>query len=248
MGGLPRGGGTLGVALGLALLGSAGYALLLPRLLDAWGRFFEWSRSIAGLPLMLSEQVLILPTGAALRVPELSAVTPQPTQNALITAGLAALLALVCSFLLPRRFTPVRSILRLLALVQASAVLFFAASVEPFPYRISDYLFGLLTTGMIAIGLVPAALALTLGPLDLAWWRKVLATLLVMGHFSVLTPLLILLHAGLILQGTAVLMPVLFVGLGVLPYPLVFLGVYGWAASGPSELLRRKIPAPVHSA
>jgi hypothetical protein len=247
MAGLPWSPARLGGLLGLAGLGLAGYGAALPLLLAGWQRFFERGRNWLGLKLVLGEQTLLLPGGATLRLPELSATTPQPDSPALVTAGAIVAAVLGLTLFLPRRWIPGRAILRMLAIVQGSAVLFFAASPDPFPYRIADALFGTLAIGLIAMALVPILLGLTLYPLDLALWRKAAITVLLMAHFAVLTPLLTLLQAGLLLQGTAVLMPTLFLGAGVLPFALVFLAMYGWAASWPSELASRRTPAPVHS-
>jgi hypothetical protein len=234
--------------VGLAgMIGLAGYAAGLPVILSLWQRFFAWARGWLDLPVLLGEQTLLLPGGATLRVPELSATTPQPGPGTLVVAGAVTACVLGATFLLPRRLTPVKSFLRLLVVAQASAILFFATSIDPFPFRVADYLFGLLSTGMIAMALVPPVLALTLYPVDLTWPRKLGITLFLMAHFAVLTPLLTLVHAWLVLQGTAVIMPALFVGFGLLPYPLTFLAFYGWAMSWPGEFERREARAPVHS-
>ncbi len=248
MGGFPWNARRLAMAVGLTVLGLAGYVATLPGLLSAWRWAFDRGRSWLDLRLMLGEQTVLLPAGIALTLPELSTVTPQPGTGALLLASLVTLLAVGGSVLLPRRFTPIRFILGLLAVVQASAILFFAASPEPFPFRVSDYLFGLISTGMIAMGVTPILLGLALYPMDLAWWRKGLATVLLMLHFAVLTPLLVLTHSALLLRGTAVVMPTLFLGFGVLPFALGFLAFYGWAMSWAGEMEQRAVPAPVHSA
>jgi hypothetical protein len=248
MAGLPWSRSRLAGVLLLPGLFLAGYALLLPAILAGWRWFFGWGRSWLGVKVLLGEQILGFPGGATLRLPDVSAITPQPSPGALLTAAIVTALGLGLSFVLPPRLTPVRALLRLLVVVQVSAILFFATSVDPFPYRIADYLFGLLATGLIAMGLVPLILAFTLYPLDLGLGRKIAITLFLMGHFAVFTPLLALVHTWLLLQGTALLMPVLWLGLGVLPFALVFLAGYGWAMSGPSELDRQPTPAPVHSA
>ena len=163
------------------------------------------------------------------------------TEEDLLTIGAFGL-----TWLLPRRFTPARALLRLLVAVQVSALVFFALSTEPFPYRVADYLFGLMATGLIAMAAVPLILGLVLYPLDLGWLRKIVITVIMLGHFAVLTPLLVLSHAWLVLHTGALLMPALFLALGVLPFGLSFVAFYGWAMSWPSDLTRRRIPAPVH--
>ena len=231
----------------LAGLGAlAGYGAALPQLVAGWQWLFDRARVWLGLRVMLGEQEVGLPFGFRLVLPELSAVTPQPGEQTLILTALITGAMLAGSFVLPQRATPIRSLLRLLAVVQASAIAFFVFQPEPFPYRLSDYLFGLLSTGLAAIGAVPLVLGLTLYPLDLSWARKAAVTAGLMVHFAVLTPLLVLLHAAVILAGTALLMPVLFVGGAVLVYGMVFLAGYGWAVSG-SRSGSGEVPAPVHS-
>ena len=233
------------VALGLATL--AGYGASMPAILRSWQALFGWARDRIGLDYLLGEQAVVLPGNTVLSFPELSAITPQPTGTAMLVTGMLTVAVLGLTWLLPRRLTPARALLRLLAAVQVSALVFFALSTEPFPFRVADYLFGLMATGLISMAAVPLLLGLTLYPLDLGWGRKVLITVLMLGHFVILTPLLVLSHAWLVLHTGALLMPTLFLGLGLLPFGLTFMACYGWAMSWPSDGDRRKVPAPVHA-
>lgn len=244
--GAPWSTGRLAGVLTLALAGTAGYVVSIPALLQAWQGLFEWARSQVGLDVLLGEQAVLLPGNTVFRFPELSAITPQPTALAMLLTSMITIGVLGLTWLIPRRFTPARALLRLLVAVQLSALLFFALSTEPFPYRVADYLFGLMATGLIAMAAVPLILGLVLYPLDLGWVRKIVITVLMLGHFAVLTPLLVLSHAWLVLHTGALLMPTLFLACGVLPFGLAFVAFYGWAMSWPSDLTRRRIPAPVH--
>jgi hypothetical protein len=244
--GMPWSPARLAGVLALVLAGFAGYVASIPSILQAWQWLFGWARGPMRLDVLLGEQAVVLPGDVVFGFPELSAVTPQPTATTTIVTSLVTIGVLGITWLLPSRLTPVRATLRLLVAVQASAILFFTLSTEPFPFRVADYLFGLMATGLIAMAAVPLLLGFTLYPLDLGWSRKVLITVIVLAHFVVLTPLLVLSHAWLVLQTGALLMPVLFLGLGVLPFGLTFVAWYGWAMSWPSELARRRIPAPVH--
>lgn len=246
--GAPRSTGRFVGVLALVLAVSAGYGASIPAMLRSWQWLFGWARDRIGLDILLGEQAVLLPGNTVFRFPELSAITPQPTGTAMLVTSLATIAVLGITWLLPRRLAPARALLRLLGMVQVSAILFFALSAEPFPYRVADYLFGLMATGLIAMAAVPLLLGLTLYPLDLAWGRKVLITVLLLAYYGVLTPLLVLSHAWLVLHTGALLMPALFLGLGVLPFGLAFVAFYGWAMSWPSELARRKVPAPVHAA
>lgn len=245
--GAPWSAGRFAGVVTLVLASSAGYGISIPAILRAWQWLFGWARDRIGLDALLGEQAVVLAGNTVLRFPELSATTPQPTGAAMLVTSLVTLAVLGLTWLLPRRLIPLRALLRLLVAVQVSSILFFALSTEPFPYRVADYLFGLMATGLIAMAAVPLILGFTLYPLDLGWGRKLLVTGLMLGHFVTLTPLLVLSHAWLVLHTGALMMPVFFLGLGVLPFGLAFVAWYGWAMSWPGEQERRKVPAPVHA-
>lgn len=245
--GAPWSAGRFAGVVTMVLAISAGYGISIPSILQAWQSLFGWARDRIGLEALLGQQAVVLAGNTVLQFPELSAITPQPTGTAMLVTGLLTLAVLGLTWLLPRRLTPLRALLRLMVAVQASAILFFALSTEPFPYRVADYLFGLMATGLIAMAAVPLILGFTLYPLDIGWVWKLHITGLMLGHFVILTPLLVLSHAWLVLQTGALFMPVFFLGLGVLPFGLAFVAWYGWAMSWPSELERRRVPAPVHA-
>jgi hypothetical protein len=231
MAGLAWTAGRLASTLLLALGGLGGFLALLPALGRFWQAGFRAGRDWLGLGVPLGEQLHGLPGGISFSLPVLAAVTPLPDQRVLLITGGATLGVVLLSFLLPARFTPLRYFLRLLALVQTTALLFFAFSPDPFPYRLEDHVFVLQSAGLVVMGLVPLLLGLTLHVFDLALWRKLLLTLLLLGHLAVFIPLKVLLHAWLILHGTAVLMPVLFLVFGLLLDVFGFVTFYGWALS-----------------
>ncbi len=151
-------------------------------------------------------------------------------------------------FLLPERFIPLRYFLRLVVLLQASAIVVFARWPGSFPYRLQEHLFLLQAAGLVVMALVPVVLGFTLHVFDLALWRKVAVTLALLGHLALFIPLKALVHAVLITGGTALVMPVLFLLFGLLPDVLVFVAFYGWALSWRGELERREALPPVHLA
>jgi hypothetical protein len=232
-------------------LTGAGLALLyvaLPWLGVAWQRMFEVAREFLGWSAPLTAQHWRLLGGIEFSIPGFAVLTPEPGREALVTAGIASAVVLVLSLLLPARFTPLRYFLRLLVLIQASAIAFFAWSPEVFPYRLQDHLTILFTAGLVVMGLVPVVLGLTLHVFDLALWKKALLTVLVLGHLAVFIPLQVLVQLWLVLHGTALVMPVLFLVFGLLLDVLIFVAFYGWALSWRGELERREIPPPAHLA
>lgn len=226
---------------GLALVLSA-----LPLLGQAWQLAFSWMRDYLGIQAPLGDQQFFAPGGISFTLPVIAVTTPLPGQQTLMIAGIAAAVVALLSFLLPVRFTPLKYFLRLLVLLQASSIGFFALSAEPFPYRLMDHVFVLQTAGLVVMGLVPLVLGLTLHVFDLAFWKKLLLTLGILAHLAVFVPLQAMVHIWLVLHATAVVMPVLFLIFGLLLDVLVFVSFYGWALSWRGELERKETPPPAH--
>ena len=225
--------------------GFAGFLLSLPWLGLAWQRVFFWVRDYLALSAPIGSQTLTLPGNLSFTLPLVASASPLPDERVLWIAGIACAAALLLSFLLPRRFTPLRYFLRLLVVVQLTAIAFFVFSPDPFPYRLEDHVFILLIAGLVVMGLVPLLLGLTLHVFDLPFWKKLLLTGLILAHLAVFVPLNVLVHAWLVLHGTAVVMPVLFLVFGLLLDVFVFVAFYGWALSWRGSE-RRDAPPPVH--
>lgn len=231
------------------LLSLGGLALVLvslPALGRFWQFLFERIRDFTGLNAPLGTQPLSLPGGLSVSLPVIAVTTPLPDTRALVIAGIVSALVVALSFALPARFTPLKYFLRLLALLMGSAIFFFAVSAEPFPYRLTDHVFVLQTAGLVVMALVPLILGLTLHVFDLAFWRKAFLTVAILAHLAVFIPLQVTVHIWLVIHGTAVLMPMLFLVFGLLLDVLVFVSFYGWALSWPGELERRETPPPAH--
>jgi hypothetical protein len=246
MAGLPWTLWRLLTTLVLSLGGFALFLAALPWIGRLWQFLFEWMRAFLAINAPLGDQQFSLPGGIAFTLPVLAVNTPLPGASALRAAAFIATLLAAGSFALPARFTPLKYFIRLLAILQATAIGFFALSPDPFPYRLQDHVFLLQTAGLVVIGLVPLVLGLTLHVFDLGLGRKMLLTVAIAGHLVVFLPLKVMVHIWLVLHGTAVLMPVLFLVFGLLLDVMVFVGFYGWALSWGGELERRDTPPPMH--
>jgi len=231
------------------VLGAGGLAALVlsfPALGKLWALIFREARDRVFLGTPLGEQAFTLPGGIEFTLPVLAVGTPLPDQSLLLIAGGISGAVILASTLLPERLIPLRYFLRLLAFLQATAIAYFAIAPEAFPYQLQDHAFLLLAAGLVVMGLVPLVLSLTLHVFDLALWRKALVTLALLAHLSVFVPLQVLVHVGLVLQGTAVLMPVLFLIFGLLLDVLILVAFYGWALSWRGTIERSELPPPVH--
>ncbi len=231
------------------LLSLGGFALVvgsLPRLARFWEIVFERARAFTGINAALDFQQVSLPGKLGFGLPFLAAVTPQPGPAALWIGGVGAGLVVVLSFLLPQCLLPWRYFLRLIAALQVSSLAFFAVSADPFPYRLVDHVVALETGGLVVMGLVPLVLGLTLHVFDLALWKKILLTLAILTHLAIFIPLQAMVHIWLVLHATALVMPVLFFGFGLVLDVLIFVAFYGWALSWRGELEGHKVRPPAH--
>lgn len=230
----------------LALGGLAAFLLALPAIGRLWTLIFVEARSrlFPGTPL--GDQTLAPLAALEFSLPVLALPTPAPDIEALLLTSAVTAAVVLATFLLTPRWTPLRYFLRLLAFLQATAVAFFALWPGGFPYRLIDHVQLLMVAGLVVMALVPLVLGFTLHVFDLALWRKVLLTLAVLIHLAGFIPLKVLVHGWLVVHGTAVLMPMLFLVFGLLLDVFVFVAFYGWALSWKSELEQREELPPVH--
>jgi hypothetical protein len=96
----------------------------------------------------------------------------------------------------------------------------------------------MLLLGATLIGVVPLVFGLTFYVIDVSWSRKVGLTVLVMAHLAVLVPLQYALQAALIVHGSLIVLPLLFILFGLLPEIMVLIAWYGWGMSWPSARAR----------
>ncbi len=236
MAGLRVGRGRLLGALVLALAGTAAMLAALRPIGMLWKGMFEVLLPFLGVGGPVETRPLVvpgLPLGMDLPFPGSEA--PWPALGHFVTIGTIALVVLLLSFALSSRFLPLAYFLRALVLIQGVSLAWFALATPPFPYPTPRYAAGLLAAGAILITSLPAILGFTFYIIDVSLVRKVLLTVLLIGHLIVLLPLQVLVHVWLIHQGSLLLQPVLFLVFGLLVEILVFVAFYGWGMSWPAQ-------------
>jgi hypothetical protein len=180
--------------IGMSLL----WVRLIPAVTRLWTRIFVFWSARLGLqaPVVLSRQhwgthinfdlpFFSLPAGA---------ITP-------LTWAICALLtaaALAATFYLGEEFMPVAYIVRALAILQTTALIYFAFFAARFPHDLPSYTVGMLTFGVILISVVPVVLAFTYYVFDFSWWKKLAVTLGTMGYLVLFIPLQYALHVWIL--------------------------------------------------
>jgi hypothetical protein len=84
---------------------------------------------------------------------------------------------------------------------------------------------------VVVLVLSPFLVAFTFNIFDFRLSQKLLMSLLLLGHVSVLVPLLAALHAFVIFKASLLAIPMLFFAFGVLFILFVYVALYGWGMS-----------------
>lgn len=209
--------------------------MLKPQLMDWWSRVIAlWS---ARLALPIHSFAMDTRHGRFWDTPFDGTFMPSSQTLAWTWLGLVGLWAI--TFFFSDRFHPLKVILRALCLIQATACIFFLVSPAHFPYTVNQHMHALLDMGyglMLATG---PMLALGWGILAPSRTQKILVPLGVLAYFACMLPHKVLLHAWLLVHGSALFMPILFLSFGTLFDLWVFIALYAWLASN--------IPMPVHA-
>lgn len=227
----PVGRWTILGAILAALSFNALLVALAAPLAQAWRAALEFWL----MPLAPSAQVELLARpmlpGWSVMLPELALGAGAPTGVQWLNTLLGAIVVLLVSLLLPPRARPFAYLLRLAALIQLSANLYFYLSPSLFPHTLRSHVTGLLSGAFLLMLLVPWIHALTYYPFDHRWSRKLGLTLLTLLFFAIYTPVSLALHSWLIHEVSLVAQPLLYLLFG---YPVdIFLMVclYGWGMS-----------------
>jgi hypothetical protein len=218
------------------LVAGFGYAWvrLLPTIGEFWRRMFEfWSAQLhLGAAVLVAPQhwgphmkfglpLLNLPAGG---------ISPFTwVLTAFVTFGVFAATSFISQEHLPWIY-----ILRALVLIQTTALVYFAFAAARFPHDLPTYTVGMLSFGVILIGLVPPILAFTYYLFDFSFAKKFAITCLTVAHLVVFIPLQYMLHVY-ILHHSILFMPLLYFALGPFLDVLVFVSFYSWAMSWQSR-------------
>jgi hypothetical protein len=218
--------GLLGTLL-MAVLPAFALLALHDPLQEAWRALLLWWADRLVLPLTLLSvdgvQELAWLAGSE------NTHLPSAAKGALTAA--VVFIAYAATYWLSDRQLPVKYLVRVLCVVQASALVFFLAAPSHFAYTLSGYLSASLDAGFVLMLMLPVLLALGWGVLRLPLHQKLLYPVLMLGYFAIMVPHKALLHL-LILQKMSVLfMPLLYLCFGAVLDLMIFVALYSWLAS-----------------
>ena len=131
----------------------------------------------------------------------------------LVTAVVLAALV-TATFFYPRTRRPLLHVMRMLCIIQALALLLFSFAPAQLPHNLTEHLHDMAGIGYLLLLAVPLILSIGYCQLQLSLPKQIRHTALVIGYFLILLPHQIVLHAVIVQQGTWLLMPLLYLGLG----------------------------------
>lgn len=222
-------------AVELLLMAALPCAALLaakPWLMGFWHSVILWWSERLALPLGLvrtggTESLAWLASYAG-------ALVPSPADG--VIAAALVIGAFASTWWMSDRQVPLKYLVRLLCVVQASALLFFMFVPTNFPYSMTGHLASMLNAGYYLMLAIPPLLALGWGVLRVPLHQKLLYPALMLAYFALMLPHKALLHAVVVQHFSALYMPLLYLCFGAVLDLMVFVALYSWLASRVSPL------------
>lgn len=211
----------------MAALPCAALLAAKPWLMGFWHSVILWWSERLALPLGLvrtgdSESLEWLASYAG-------ALVPSPATG--VVAAALVIGAFASTWWMSDRQVPLKYLVRLLCVVQASALLFFMFVPTSFPYSMTGHLASLLNAGYYLMLAIPPLLALGWGVLRIPLHQKLLYPALMLAYFAFMLPHKALLHAVVVQHFSALYMPLLYLCFGAVLDLMVFVALYSWLAS-----------------
>lgn len=197
----------------------------------AWAVVMEFSRKALGMPGQTMVLVTNLGPIPEVRIPFFVIPASPPSSLTLFWTAVLTVVIAAVSLLGRDRLLPVAYLLRVVAFVQATAVVFFFFWPSSFPYGIDDYTIAEMIAGYGTVALTPLMFGLIFNIFDFSIFRKVALAALAMLHLAILIPFQFVIHAWIIHRFSLLFMPTLFMLGGLLLEVTVVVAFYGWGMS-----------------
>lgn len=210
--------------------------LLVWRYLSVVGLWWTQQLNFWMLKTALLGNALLIPSKAGDGVsiiPNFLVIAPTllPTASAWWATAVACLALWVCASVLKPHRLPLIYFLRLVVVVQISALVFFYIWPESIPTTVANFLTDVFRQSAGLMLLLPALFAMTLYLFALPWWIKYLCTLAALVFLTLFVPLQAACSAWILQLGGILFMPVLYLFFGLLPQIVALMGFYSFALS-----------------
>ena len=209
---------------------SVAWIELLPRVGMLWQKIFLWCSGFVGLHAGVATVHKNWGAYIRLDVPYLTIPASSPGAATWWITAFLTTAVFLGSFYVSEEELPLRYLARGLALLQFTALAYFAVAAARFPHDLSGYTVGMLVFGSVLIGLIPLVLGLTYFVFEFTFWQKLGLAAISMAHLTLLMPLQYFLHAY-VLHNSILFMPLLYFAFGPFLDVLIFIAFYSWGMS-----------------
>jgi hypothetical protein len=213
-------------AAALTIAATAAWLAALPFVGRLWEAAFRIANERLDMGGTVTAGAPMFPAFAGATLPRVLVQVSAPSTLALIVTAVVCVAVIVATKALPPRLLPVSYWIRALAIVELTAVAFFALSTAREIPNVAD---ATLAAGAVIAGLVPLLFGLTLYLFDPSLHRGAITMALCMAHLTILLPLQYLLQVALIAGSSQLLAPASFLALGPALDVMVVVAFYGWA-------------------
>lgn len=201
-----------------------------PLVLDFWYRAFEfWLSRIPMEGWQVSLHDVKMPwKGASIQIAVQDTLpgTWQWWTVLAITAGIYGL-----SYLISRERLPLVYLLRTLAFIQLTALLYFYFWPERLPVTLSKFASDMIQMVGCVLFIVPILHACTFYIFRMSIWRKLLTTAVTLLYLALCLPPHLSLLLLIMQKGSALLLPINYFVFMLLPYIMVVIAIYGYSLS-----------------
>lgn len=228
---------TLGDFVGSAALvigTSLGWVRLLPLVGQLWGSLFRLWASWLGFEAVVSMVPEHWTPRIHFELPFLNLPAGGITPTIWIVCAVVTLAVFAGTYLAGEEHVHWVYMVRAIALIQGSALVYFAVAAARFPHDLPTYTTGMLSFGILLIGLVPPVLGLTYYVFDFSIWKKLGLTVVIIAHLTLFIPLQYMLQVY-ILHFSILFMPLLYFVFGPFLDVLIFVSLYSWGMSWQSR-------------
>lgn len=195
-----------------------------------WGTIFEFWITKLDIPGIVTLKT-IGPAWLDLTLPYLELPSSAPTAVTWWATLIATIIALLLSRFTPDKLMPLRYFIGIVAFIQITALVFFAAIPAEFSYTVSGYIENSLVTGAGLILIIPWVHSLIYYIFDFSFLQKTWLTLLTLAFILIALPFQFMVHAYLLIKFSLLFLPLLYFIFGILLLILASIALYGWAMS-----------------
>lgn len=217
------------VILGLPIIFNGISLIYKNKLIQFWEYILELSIEWTDVPAKIVFDKAIDHHFLDVVIPYIDLTAHVPTNTQWWIGALFFLLLTIVSSLLPERMAPARYGLRILAIIQATALIYFSFWPSQFPHSVKEYTQSNLRLGLELMFFVPWIHALTYYIHGFKLSYNIALTTFTLLFLAIAFPLQYFAHALILYEGSLLWLPLLYIAFGLLLVIMAMISLFAWA-------------------